>query len=150
MKKFISIFVVSGLVHTLFSLYWAFGGTAGLLSVGSWVFTFNAQWGIWMNLMLIVVGLFKGIATLAPLYLMKTYNKILFYISCIGSVFLMIYGGLNTVVGWLKLLQVIQYHDFYTTFGQAMVWDPLFLLWGIGLFGFLMKIKKQNTKQKLI
>ena len=43
MKKYISLFIIAGSVHALFSLYWGLGGEAGLITVGSWVFTLSAQ-----------------------------------------------------------------------------------------------------------
>lgn len=142
MKKYIAIFVVCGLVHALFSLYWGFGGVVGLKSVGQWAITLNANYGIWVNLALVVVAMFKAFVTLLPLTLLDHYHKVVYFISFVMAIFLILYGGLNTIIGWLKVLGIIENFNFYTTFGQAFVWDPLFLLWGIGLFIYLLKIKK--------
>ena len=144
MKKYISLFIIAGSVHALFSLYWGLGGEAGLITVGSWVFTLSAQFGIWINIVLLIIGVFKFLATIVPLTLTNHFDKKIYIISTIGSIFLMIYGGLNMIIGILKMCKIIESHNYFTTFGQAFVWDPLFLLWGIGLFGYIMKVKQKR------
>ncbi|MEB7392561.1 hypothetical protein [Mammaliicoccus sciuri] len=79
-----------------------------------------------------------------PLTLTNHFDKKICIISLIGSIFLMIYGGLNMIIGILKMCEVIENYNYFTTFGQAFVWDPLFLLWGIGLFGYVMKVKQNR------
>lgn len=146
MKKYISLFVIAGIVHTLFSLYWGLGGNAGLITVGSWVFTLSARFGIWINMALIVVALIKFGATVIPLTLTNHFDKRIYYISLAGSVFLILYGGINTIVGWLKHFKIIENHNYFSTIGQAFVWDPLFLLWGIGLLGYVLSLHKFTIK----
>ncbi|WP_241957175.1 DUF3995 domain-containing protein [Mammaliicoccus fleurettii] len=144
MKKYISLFVIAGIVHSLFSLYWGFGGEAGLTTVGTWVFTLSANYGIWINIALLIVAVVKFLATIMPLTLTNHFDKRIYYVSLVGSVVLILYGGLNTLIGWLKMFKIIEIHNYYTAFGQAFVWDPLFLLWGIGLFVYVKMLKKSK------
>lgn len=53
-----------------------------------------------------------------------------------GSAVLMIWGGLNTVIGNLVLADVVRPaggFDRLAMVGHAWLWDPLFLAWGMAL-----------------
>ena len=97
-------------------------------SHNSWIMglTLSAQFGIWINIALLIIGVFKFLATIVPLTLTNHFDKKICIISLIGSIFLMIYGGLNMIIGILKMCEVIENYNYFTTFGQAFV-DPLFL-----------------------
>lgn len=49
---------------------------------------------------------------------------------------------MNTISGWLKLLGIIPFDFKLSIIGQSFIWDPLFLLWGLGLLIFLKSNKK--------
>lgn len=54
---------------------------------------------------------------------------------------LVLWGGLNTVVGNLVLAGLLQPADGYDypgMLGHAYLWDPLFLLWGLALVAGLL------------
>ena len=54
----------------------------------------------------------------------------------VGAAVLIVWGGLNTVVGNLVLTGVIRPGSGYDRagmIGHAWLWDPLFLAWGIAL-----------------
>lgn len=126
---------VFGAIHAGFSLYWSVGGTFLLGSLGTGVLeTFRNR--LWV---LVPVGLFKLLAALAPLLLAFHDWPVrrLSRVTCwAGALVLMVWGGLNTVVGNLVLGEVIQPSggfDRQGMLGHAYLWGPLFLLWGLAL-----------------
>ncbi|WP_418129207.1 DUF3995 domain-containing protein [Staphylococcus sp. HKU1] len=131
------LFLISGSLHSLATFYWAFGGDVGLATVGNWTIEFKQNYGMEFHIVLLLVGLLKITATWSPIILTFKENKPINIISFLGSCFLIIYGGMNTISGWLKLLGVISVDFKLSIIGQSFIWDPLFLLWGIGLLIFL-------------
>ncbi len=126
---------VFGAIHAGFSLYWSVGGTFLLSSLGiSLVETFDERRWI-----LAPIGIFKLLAALAPMVLAFHGWPVrrLSRVTCwLGSLVLMGWGGLNTVVGNLVLAGVIRPtggYDLQGMLGHAYLWDPLFLLWGLAL-----------------
>lgn len=126
---------VFGVIHAGFSLYWSAGGTFLLGSLGtSLLETFSShRW------VLVPVGLFKLLAAFAPMVLafhdwpVRRLSRVMCWM---GALVLMLWGGLNTVVGNLVLAGVIQPSggfDRQGMIGHAYLWDPLFLLWGLAL-----------------
>lgn len=126
---------VFGTVHAGFSLYWAAGGTWLLWSLGSGLLeTFaGREW------LLFPIGAVKLIAALAPWILARLHwpwPRLTRGLCWLGSVALIAWGGLNTVVGNLVLTGIIQPGDGFDRpgmIGHAWMWDPLFLLWGVAL-----------------
>jgi hypothetical protein len=54
----------------------------------------------------------------------------------IGGTVLVLWGGLSTLSAWAVLAGLISPDDGYnrsTMIGHAVVWDPLFLIWGAAL-----------------
>lgn len=137
------LFLIAGSLHSLATFYWAFGGDLGLVTVGEWTIEFKQSYGIKFLIVLLFVGIFKLTATWIPTLLNFKDNKLISIIAYIGGTILFIYGSLNTISGWLKLLGVISVNFKLSIIGQTFIWDPLFLLWGMGLLIFL------NSKRKL-
>lgn len=131
-------FLIAGTLHALATFYWSFGGELGLSTVGNWTLDLKEKYHNYLLLMLFVLGVFKIIATWTPLILNYRNNVLIKIISYIGSIILIIHGGTNTLTGWLKILGVIPTQFKLSTIGQAFIWDPLFLIWGLGLFVFLV------------
>jgi len=52
---------------------------------------------------------------------------------------------MNSIVGWLKFLNIILQNYILSEIGQAFLWGSLFLIWGISLLIFL----KQNNLTRL-
>lgn len=125
----------AGVVHGLFSLYWAMGGERLLASLGqALVETFaDSRW------VLFPVGTVKIIAALLPLVLARWEwpAPLLSRSICwAGAIGLALWGGANTIVGNLVLLGLIIPEDGYDhagMVGHAWLWDPLFLIWGVSL-----------------
>lgn len=130
---------VLGAIHAGFSIYWSIGGTWLLSSLGSNMVTRFQGWE-WI---LAPIGLAKLIAALAPIALARQGWPVRMFtrsVCWLGTLALIAWGGLNTVVGNLVLAGVIPQsgYDRAGMIGHAYLWDPLFLAWGgsvaIGLF----------------
>jgi len=126
---------VLGAVHAAFSIYWAQGGTWLVWSLGSSLLeTFEGrQW------VLFPVGVVKLIAAVAPLVLAHRGRpgRRLMHAACwLGAGVLIVWGGVNAVVGNLVLAGVIRPESGYDhpgMVGHAYLWDPLFLAWGVAV-----------------
>lgn len=137
---------VMGTIHAGFSLYWAVGGTWLLWSLGSGLLeTFKGrEW------VLIPVGVIKLVAAASPLVLSRWDwpARQLTRTACwLGAVVLILWGGLNTVIGNLVLTGIIQPESGYDRpgmVGHAWLWEPLFLAWGIALVIGLAVTRKQD------
>lgn len=129
---------LAGIVHGGFSLYWAFGGTWLLATVGEVATQFaGLAWVI------VLVGLAKIGFALLPL----VDHKISRFLSYLGGVGLVIYGAMNTLVANLVLAGILGDGDYNATAmaGHAWLWDPLFLLWGAALLLGLWRTRPTTT-----
>lgn len=140
------LFLLAGSLHALATFYWSFGGEIGLMTVGGWTFGMKKSYGNPLLLIMFLIGLFKLLSTWIPLILYYKNNKVIRFTSYIGAIILIIHGGVNTVVGWLKFVDIMSVGFKLSFIGQAFIWDPLFLIWGLGLMTFLI-IK--NDKHKM-
>lgn len=139
-----------GTSHAAFSLYWAFGGTWLLWSLGSGLLqTFaGREW------LLFPVGVVKLLAALAPLFLARLHwpwPRVTRVACWVGSAALTAWGGLNTVVGNLVLSGTIQPDGGYDRpgmMGHAWFWDPLFLLWGLALITGLVVSRRRRENRR--
>lgn len=132
-------FVLSALaggVHTAITLHWALGGQGLLWTMGdAFIAKFSSM--MWV---LYPLALVKGVGAFAPLWLQDhawwpapRLTRALYWGA---SGVLLIWGGLNTIVSNLVLFHVIHPADGYdrpVMIGHAWIWDPLFVLWGVGL-----------------
>ena len=122
-------------MHAAFSLYWAGGGEWLLATLGDRMLdTFaGLEW------LLVPVGLVK----LATAWLPAVADAqgwpapvVSRTLSWVAAAVLVVWGGLNTVVGNLVLAGVIDPDGGYERsgmVGHAFLWDPLFLAWGVAL-----------------
>lgn len=134
---FLSLAACAGCVHAGFSIYWAFGGTWLLETVGAWAVQAARRGGPSVHGALAGIGLLKLIAALAPpvveQYAAPRLRRWTRGVGWIGAVVLMIYGGVNTVIAALVLANVIlpdRGYDSAAMMGHALLWDPLFFAWG--------------------
>lgn len=124
-----------GIVHAGFSVYWAVGGKWLLWSLGSSLLESFEGWE-WL---LFPIGIVKLVAAVTPFILAQQgwWRRRLSQSACwLGAAVLVVWGGLNTVVGNLVLAGVIQSgsgFDRLGMIGHAWLWDPLFLVWGVAL-----------------
>ncbi|KXO96054.1 hypothetical protein AXK56_00440 [Tsukamurella pulmonis] len=126
---------VAGSVHAAFSVYWGLGGDAQLETVGSVADGFaGRRW------LLVVVGAAKGVAALVPLVLVlqcTAIPRLLRGAMWAGAAALILWGAVNTASSALLAAGVLprpaEGYDAAATVGHALLWDPLFLVWGLAL-----------------
>lgn len=135
-----------GCIHAGFSFYWSAGGTWLVGSLGSTLLeTFQGkEW------LLIPVAGGKLVAALAPVVLAfrgwPAY-RLTRGICWLGALVLILWGGLNTIVGNLVLTGLIHTpsgYDHPGMIGHAYLWDPLFLAWGAALAVGLFATRRRN------
>ena len=131
-----------GLLHAAFNLYWALGGRWLLETVGRGPEEMLNKTAIGAAGALLLIALFKALAAVIPVLNAQErmpWPRLWRGISWAGGVFLVLYGGVNTLVALGVLLGVIPSpgYDRAAMLGHAFLWDPLFLLWGSALVGHL-------------
>lgn len=125
---------VAGAIHALFSVYWGLGGEVLLATVGDIADGFEGR-----GWLLVLIGFAKGAAALVPLVLFLRYRPIpgaLRGAMWAGAAVLVLWGGVNTATSALLAVGVLptpETYDRTATLGHALVWDPLFLAWGLAL-----------------
>jgi hypothetical protein len=125
--------------YALMSLYWALGGHALLSTVGGYVEQFARRGGALPVLIGLAATLAKVLGGLLALALVRPWGRVvprrwLLIGSAGASVLLVVYGGLNVLLGALVLAGVI--HPAGSVDRTALrwhvgVWDLWFLVWGI-------------------
>lgn len=126
---------VAGAAHAAFSLYWAVGGDWLTATLGERVLAVlvGKHW------LLFPIGLIKaGFAVLPLLWLARArpVRRLPRLVGWSGAVVLVLWGGVNTVIGNLVLSGLIRSASNYDrpgVIGHAWLWDPLFLIWGVAL-----------------
>lgn len=133
-----------GIVHALFSLYWALGGSWLLDTVGPEAVRLSAEYPLLTGLGLGLVAAAKTAAAVVPATMANgrlRREKLWRGLSWAGALLLVLYGGANTVVGNAVLAGLVSPDDGYdrpAMEGHSWLWDPLFLLWGLALLGYLL------------
>jgi len=127
------------LAYALVSLYWALGGHALVSTVGGYVEQFARRGGALPVLVALAATLAKVVGGLLALALVRPRGRVaprgwLLIGSAGASVLLVVYGGLNVLLGALVLSGVI--HPTGSVDRTALrwhvgVWDLWFLVWGI-------------------
>lgn len=132
---FLVLAALVGVVHGTFSLYWSCGGKWLLDTVGQGVAeAFDER--AWL---LAVTGGIKIVAAVVPMFVTwsKWRNvKAWRFASWAGACVLMLWGGVNTLTANLVVWNIVAAPpspDSAGLGGHALIWDPLFLLWGFFL-----------------
>ena len=125
--------------YALVSLYWALGGRGLVSTIGGYVEQFARRGGILPVLIALAATLAKVAGGLLALALVRPWGravprKWLLTGSAVASALLVVYGGLNVLLGALVLSGVI--HPTGSVDRTALrwhvgVWDLWFLVWGI-------------------
>ena len=125
--------------YALMSLYWALGGHALVSTIGGYVEQFARQGGALPVLIALAATLAKVVGGLLPLALVRPWGRVVprgwrLAGSAGASALLVVYGGLNVLLGALVLSGVI--HPTGSVDRAALrwhvgVWDLWFLVWGI-------------------
>lgn len=133
-----------GLLHAASSFYWALGGDWLLPTVGAWAVELVERAPAEAAVILGVVGLVKAAAAVIPVAVAfdrAPWPRFWRAVCWTGGLFLVLYGGVNTVVSnavFFGALRPEGGYDRAATIGHAFLWDPLFLLWGASLLSWLM------------
>ncbi|MBV9205288.1 MAG: DUF3995 domain-containing protein [Actinobacteria bacterium] len=125
--------------YALISLYWALGGHALVSTIGGYVEQFARRGGALPVLIALAATLAKVLGGLLALALVHPWGRVvprrwLLVGSAGASMLLVVYGGLNVLLGALVLSGVI--HPAGSVDRTALrwhvgVWDLWFLIWGI-------------------
>jgi Protein of unknown function (DUF3995) len=124
-----------GTVHALVTIYWAFGGSALLQTVGPDMVALFAS----RRWLLLPVAAVKLAVAVAPVVLDRRswpWRPLTRGLAWSAATVLIFWGGINTVVGNLVLGGAMEPSGGYDRpgmIGHAWLWDPLFLLWGTAL-----------------
>lgn len=123
--------------HAAVSAYWAFGGTAGLATVGGEL----ARWA--REHSPAAAGALAGIAAvkllvaaLGPVVARRP-NRVVRRLAGAAAVVLIGYGGVLTAGQALVAVGVVPASpqlDRTAFYGHLLLWDPWFLLWGLALW----------------
>lgn len=124
-----------GTVHAGFSAHWALGGTTLLDTVGETAGRFDG--GALATVMLALVIAVKAAVAWGP-WLTRRWigfaGAIGRRLATFAGLVLAIYGTVLTVVGLVALTGLLgQPSDPVSLAGHALLWDPLFALWGLFL-----------------
>lgn len=130
---------VVAFAYALMSLYWALGGHALISTIGGYVEQFARRGGALPVLAALAVTLAKVVGGLLALALVRPWGRVvrrgwLLTGSAGASALLVVYGGLNVLLGALVLSGVI--HPAGSVDRTALrwhvgLWDLWFLVWGI-------------------
>ncbi len=136
------------LVHALPSFYWATGGDALLWTVGSWAVDMHRENPQQTAVLLAIVGVVKVCGGVVPvlnarglLPLRGLWTKL----SIGGAALLIVYGAANILAGGASLMGLLgptSSGDRHALLGHVLLWDPLFLLWGLALAAGLLTARR--------
>lgn len=138
-RRLFVLAAVAGLLHAAPSLYWAAGGSALLETVGEFAVEMRATGGTTVALMLVGVGLAKLAGALVPLFdhASPPPHRWVRLASWTGAGLMLVWGGAGMLGAWVGLLTGATTWAHPAAMGHAMLWDPLFVLWGLLLAGAL-------------
>lgn len=140
---------VAGLVHAAFSLYWALGGSWLIETVGQWAVDWSREAPTTAALVLAAIAAVKAAGAVVPLLVESGRlpgRNAWRTLSWAGAIVLLAYGAANTVGAWLVLAGVVgdASTDPPALLGHALLWDPLFALWG----GFLALGLRRSSQRR--
>lgn len=129
----------AGVVHGLASMYWALGGRWQLESVGEWAVQLSAEHPLKTGLALGAIAVVKLVAAVVPWVderHQRRFHRPLRAVGWAGGFVLVGWGGMSTIAAGAVLAGLFTPSGGFnetTMIGHAIVWDPLFALWGIAL-----------------
>ena len=136
-----------GSIHAGFSAYWAFGGDWLLGALGAVTDRFESGSTATIGALL-AVAVLKGLLAWGPLLTRRWIGFAGIAVrkaAAFGGLVLAIYGTVLTVVGLVALTGVFgEPSDPVALTGHAVLWDPLFALWGVLLLLGLAKTRRSR------
>jgi hypothetical protein len=130
---------VVALLYAVVSFYWAFGGMAGIGTLGGRLEELGRNGDPMVLWLAGVAGVLKVAGAVLALALVRPWGRVvprrlLLAAARVGAVVLVLYGGLNVGAGALVLAGVIEVGgavDRTALWWHVLVWDLWFLVWGV-------------------
>jgi hypothetical protein len=145
---------VAGGLHTAASLYWATGGTWLLATVGQAALDLQRDQPLLATTTLLAAALAKGIGAVVPLWgelrAGPRWRRVIRAAGWVGGGCLVLYGTVFAVVAAAVLTGLITPDgavDRTGLMGHALLWDPLFALWGAFLLAGLWRSRRVTTER---
>lgn len=124
-------------------MYWALRGRLLLPTVGDWAVRAVDRSPVQAGVLLGAIAAIKALAALIPVGVARgrlPWTRFWRAACWVAGAFLVLYGAVNVVVGSAVLLGVVTPaggHDTEAMVGHALLWDPLFVIWGAALIVWL-------------
>ncbi len=131
-----AVAAVLGTLHAAASLHWALGGDLLVGTVGEWARSWRESSPVSAGLALATIGLGKLAAAWVPWVAARRGGPQhgLRLAAWLGAAGLVLYGLANILGGAVALTGVLgPLDDPVATRGHVLLWDPLFLGWGLAL-----------------
>jgi Protein of unknown function (DUF3995) len=130
---------VVALLYAVVSFYWAFGGTAGIGTLGGRLEELGRNGDPVVLWLAGIAGVLKVAGAVLALALVRPWGRVvprrvLLVAAWAGAVVLVGYGGLYVVGGALALGGVVEVagaEDRGALWWHVLVWDLWFLVWGV-------------------
>lgn len=134
---------VLGLLNAAPNLYWALGGDFLLDTIGEWIIQLQADAPVLIGGALVLIFTVKTAVSLLPLLLLgRLRNSRPLRVAAItASAALILYGASGAVVN-VVLLVFTDVQDPTGRIGQAAIWYPMLLIWGLVLAGGLRTLRR--------
>jgi hypothetical protein len=125
---------IIGLLNAAPNFYWAFGGDLLLATIGMWLVELRSDSPLLTGLALLTIAVVKTTASLLPLLLLgdSRYRRLGWRVAVLACLGLILYGAVGVAVN-LALLLFTSVEDPTGRIGQAAIWYPMLLLWGLVL-----------------
>ncbi len=123
----------AGLAHAAASLYWAFGGTWLVDTLGATARGVESL-PVLAVAVLVVAALAKGALAVAPFRIASSRVPAVRGLLALLALALSAYGLVLTLAGLLAMTGALgPVADPVAVTGHALLWDPLFAVWGLSL-----------------
>lgn len=140
---------IAGLLHAAPSFYWMCGGMWLLDTVGPMAVKLQQEGNVPVRFLLAAVFIAKVTGALVPLiyHLRPPAHAWVRIVSWVGSIVLIGWGGRGTFVGWWRVVIDQASLSNPLVAGHTYLWSPLFLVWGLLLFGalFISRARRQKV-----
>src|SRR5699024_7168044 len=142
-----------GLSNAFWSFYWAFGVTCKLYIVGLWAVLSHLHsvvqtLGVLIGIVLVITA--ASVILVAAEYGMLVGRRFWRLVSWVGGVGLTLYGGIYAATAMTMLTGLVSPGAGYSKpvmYGHALLWEPLFFMWGLTLVNSLVLTRRSDSRQ---
>ncbi len=146
-KTWLTVAAVAGGLHAAITFHWALGGQHLLWTMGTaFIAKFaTVMWILWP------LGLVKAGVAFGPLWLASRgwpWAHLTRALCWIAGAILTGWGGANTLATNAVLFGLYRPaggYDRNVMIGHAWMWDPLFVVWGVGIIGGLLTSRRSRA-----